>query len=55
MNDMPKIADAVFDNTKVLRVSEEQATIAKYGGHPNEEGCQKWAEALYSAVSDKLC
>lgn len=37
--------DAMFDNVPIL--CGEQPQTAKYGGHPNEDGCRAWADALY--------
>lgn len=44
-------ADMLFDNVPYLGVSSA-AHMAKYGGHPNDEGSAIWAEALYRAVCD---
>lgn len=38
--------DAFFDCVPILSVGEERPQGAKYGGHPNEKGCEAWAEAL---------
>lgn len=45
-----KKVDFVFDNNPILRKNEKEAHIALYGGHPNSEGCKKWAEALYDGL-----
>jgi lysophospholipase L1-like esterase len=45
-------ADLYFDCVPVLSVGGDIAECAKYGGHPNEDGCEKWAEALYEKVKD---
>jgi len=45
-------ADFIFDTVPVLRASEKEPYNAKYGGHPNEEGCAAWADALYQAVKE---
>lgn len=34
-----------FDNVPIL--SKDEPHMPRYGGHPNNEGCEKWAEALY--------
>ncbi len=39
-----------FDNVPVLCGMEEH--LAQYGLHPNEDGCEKWAEALYEYLMD---
>lgn len=43
--------DFVFDNTKVLG-KREKLSDAIYGGHPNEEGCKLWAEALFEKIKE---
>ena len=48
--ELAEIADLVFDNVPYLGESTENPQIAKFGGHPNEEGCTIWADALYEAV-----
>lgn len=40
--------DLVFDTVPVLRGEREQD--AAFGGHPNEEGCARWAAVLYEAL-----
>ncbi len=43
--------DCVFDCVTVL--GEKNARHkAKYGGHPNEQGCALWAEALYKTITE---
>lgn len=39
----------IFDNRAVLS-DPEKPEHAIFGGHPNEEGCKRWARALYEAV-----
>ncbi len=42
---LSKKVDSVFDNRYIL--SDENALhIAKYGPHPNSEGCKLWGEAI---------
>lgn len=41
-------ADAVFDNNPILA----DGSRSIYGGHPDAEGCRKWAEALYPIMKD---
>lgn len=43
--------DAVFDNVPYLG-EKDRPHMAKFGGHPNAEGCKIWAEALYEAVKN---
>lgn len=45
--------DYVFDNAPILGEGEF-LSAAKFGGHPNEEGCAAWAEALYAEIKDLL-
>lgn len=40
----------VFDCVRFLCESEQEPHKAKYGGHPNQEGCRIWGEALFDAV-----
>ena len=42
--------DALFDNGTVLSRADAPHST-RFGGHPNEEGCRLWAEALWGAVS----
>ena len=39
-------ADALFDAAPVLSLSAQEPWRARYGGHPDGEGCRLWAEAL---------
>ena len=43
-------ADAVFDCSAVLG-SPDRPWQARFGGHPNEEGCLLWAKALSPVLS----
>ena len=49
---LSKEVDAFFDCVPVLGKSEEEPHIAKYGGHPDDEGCLVWAKALYEACKN---
>lgn len=53
-NTLSAEVDAFFDNVPVLRLDEEHSDVAKYDGHPNHEGCRKWAEALYPKAAEFL-
>lgn len=44
--------DFVFDCVEILG-AEEARHNAKYGGHPNENGCEIWAEALFKGIKQK--
>ncbi len=45
----------VFDCVPHLCKNETESYKAKYGGHPNQEGCRIWGESLFDAViSSKL-
>lgn len=41
----------VFDNTKLLG-KKEKPSDAMYGGHPNEKGCEIWANALFEEIRE---
>ena len=41
--------DLLFDNVSIL--GDETTSVTRFGGHPNEEGCKLWADALWEAVS----
>ena len=45
-------ADAVFDVASVLCDGPIELGKAKYGGHPNEEGCKVWADAMLPVMKD---
>ena len=45
-----KNTSMVFDCVPCLSVGDERPHMAKYGGHPNDEGCRVWGEALFEAV-----
>ena len=47
-------ADLVFDVVPVLQRSESKPYLARYGGHPDREGCQAWADALFSVLKPFL-
>ncbi|MBQ8345659.1 MAG: SGNH/GDSL hydrolase family protein [Clostridia bacterium] len=49
-----KHAALVFDCVKYLAKSESESHIAKYGGHPNSDGCNVWGKALFEAVVDVI-
>lgn len=46
--------DLVFDVVPVLAKSPSCPHMAKYGGHPNAEGCAAWANALYPVLKEYL-
>lgn len=50
LGELSHVADAIFDPNYILQKSEAEPHIARYGGHPSEEGCILWAEALFNAV-----
>lgn len=45
-NTLVEYADGIFDVVPVLLEGAESGGRARYGGHPNEEGCKAWAGAL---------
>ncbi len=49
-----KEADTVFDAADVLKKSDEEPEAAKYGGHPDALGSEKWAEKLLPVLKDIL-
>lgn len=49
-----KNADFVFDCVKFLAKNDSQRHMAKYGGHPNSEGCKVWGEALFEAITEVI-
>lgn len=50
--EIAKEADLIFDAAAVLKKSDEEPHKAKYGGHPDAEGCKVWGEALAPVVKD---
>lgn len=46
-DELSEYADLTFDNVPVLAADMNNPQYAKFGGHPNAEGCRVWAEALY--------
>ncbi|MBQ2876744.1 MAG: SGNH/GDSL hydrolase family protein [Clostridia bacterium] len=50
--ELSALADRVFDPNFILSLSKEEPHLARYGGHPDPEGCALWANALYEAVKD---
>lgn len=49
-NEVVLFADMIFDVVPLLCGNREDIQNAKYGTHPNEEGCTVWAHALYSTI-----
>ena len=47
-------ADGYVDVTSFLCTSPETPSMARYGGHPNDEGGQVWGDALYAASAEWL-
>jgi len=52
-NSLGNLADAVFDTVTVLG-TEHAPHMARYGGHPNADGCALWARALAPVVKSVL-
>ena len=52
--ELAREVDLVFDVVPYLGKSEEEPQIAKFGGHPNEDGCAIWGLALSKALKDIL-
>ncbi len=51
-NNLSSKVKLVFDTVPVLAKNEKEPHMAKYGGHPDAEGCRKWADSLYEAIKD---
>jgi len=49
-DELSQKTDFFFDNRHVLCDKAPNDHVAVFGGHPNEEGCRKWGEALARAV-----
>lgn len=49
-----KNAELVFDCVKYLAKNESEQHMAKYGGHPNSDGCKMWGEALFEAITEVI-
>lgn len=49
-----KNAEFVFDCVPYLAKSDTEPYMAKYGGHPNSDGCKIWADALFAAIAREL-
>ena len=47
--ELSKKADLMFDVVPIIGQSDKP-NMAKYGGHPNDEGCAAWADELYEKV-----
>lgn len=52
LSELREKVDFVFDNTKILG-KKENPSDAVYGGHPNEEGCKMWADALLTKIREE--
>lgn len=46
-----KNVELVFDCVKYLAKNESEPHMAKYGGHPDSDGCKVWGEALFEAAT----
>jgi lysophospholipase L1-like esterase len=46
-----KNVELVFDCVKYLAKNDSEPHMAKYGGHPNSDGCKVWGEALFEAAT----
>lgn len=49
-----KNAAFVFDCVKCLAKNDSEPHMAKYGGHPDSDGCRVWAEALFEALTEAI-
>lgn len=50
LSELSQRVSLIFDVVPYLQESEENSWIARFGGHPDAEGCAIWAEALYERV-----
>ena len=48
-SELALIVDEIFDCVPILG-KEGALHMAKYGGHPNDEGCKAWGEQLHKVV-----
>lgn len=53
LTELSRYVACVFDVTPVLGMGAEQSHIARYGAHPNREGCRKLAEAFVSFLAER--
>lgn len=51
LTEIKDIVDYVFDN-RVYLGKKEKPEDAVYGDHPNEEGCEIWANAIYRQIKE---
>ncbi len=49
--DLAQSVYAVFDVSPLLTEGAVEEGVAKYGAHPNAEGCQVWADALFAFIN----
>jgi len=52
LEEMPAKTELVFNLCPILCGEKGQENRAKYGGHPNAEGCAVWAESLLAALQN---
>ncbi len=50
---LSKKVSFVFDNGTVLSESAENPHMTRFGGHPDEEGCDLWAKAIYESIRNE--
>ena len=51
-DELSKMTDGYFDCVPILGKSIKESHIAKYGGHPDDDGCRVWAKKLYDYVKN---
>lgn len=49
-DELAQTVDFCFDSVPILGKDIHEPHVARYGGHPNEEGCAAWAKALFEAL-----
>ncbi|MBQ8552523.1 MAG: hypothetical protein IJ428_06895 [Clostridia bacterium] len=53
-DELSALADGYFDNVPILEKSADEPHMAKYGGHPKDDGCEAWANALGAYMKELL-
>ena len=48
--ELSKKVDYLFDVVEILKKSDDEPHMTKYGDHPNDEGCRIWGETLANEV-----
>lgn len=51
LTELAQETEMVFDAAALLAADEEHPWNARYGGHPDEQGCRIWGEAIAQALN----